>query len=217
MKLKILIATRNRGKLAELERLLSVYIDGAELTLLTLDDVGFTGEIVENGATFAENAMIKAKTAADFSGLISVGDDSGLCVYALDGEPGVLSARYAGEGHDDAANNRKLLEKLKGVSYRDAAFVCDMACVFPEGCGLDGEPIEVEGRCEGEILCNPRGEGGFGYDPLFWYDEYGETFAELSQDDKNAISHRGVAAAKLCHMISERIAAAENTETEENK
>ena len=92
-----------------------------------------------------------------------------------------------------------------------------MACVFPEGCGLDGEPIEVEGRCEGEILCNPRGEGGFGYDPLFWYDEYGETFAELSQDDKNAISHRGVAAAKLCHMISERIAAAENTETEENK
>ena len=217
MKLKILIATRNRGKLAELERLLSVYIDGAELTLLTLDDVGFTGEIVENGATFAENAMIKAKTAADFSGLISVGDDSGLCVYALDGDPGVLSARYAGEGHDDAANNRKLLEKLKGVSYRDAAFVCDMACVFPEGCGLDGEPIEVEGRCEGEILCNPRGEGGFGYDPLFWYDEYGETFAELSQDDKNAISHRGVAAAKLCNMISERIAAAENTETEENK
>ena len=147
MKLKILIATRNRGKLAELERLLSVYIDGAEVELLTLHDVGFTGEIEENGETFAENAMIKAKAAAEYSGLISVGDDSGLCVYALDGEPGVRSARYAGEGHDDAANNAKLLEKLKGVSYREAAFVCAMACVFPQGCGgADRGRRQMRGR-----------------------------------------------------------------------
>lgn len=212
MKLKILIATKNRGKLAELRRLMSVYIDGAEIELLTLDDVGFCGEIEEDGSTFAENAMIKAKAAAEASGLISVGDDSGLCVYALGGAPGVRSARYAGEGHDDDANNQKLLRELQGVASREAAFVCSMACVFPSGCGLEGEPISVEGRCEGEILCAPRGTDGFGYDPLFWYDEYGKTFAELSGDDKNAISHRGVASARLCHEISKRISAATKAE-----
>ena len=207
MKLKILIASRNRGKIAELHRLLTAYIDGAELELVSLDDVGFTGEIEENGNSFAENAMIKARASADFSGLISVGDDSGLSVYALDGEPGIYSARYAGEGHDDAANNAKLLEKLKGQSCREAAFICAMACVFPEGCAVGGDPIEVTGVCEGEILCAPRGEGGFGYDPLFWFDELGHTFAELSGDEKNSISHRGRAAAALGRELSERIAA----------
>lgn len=215
MKLKILIASRNRGKIAELYRLLTAYIDGAELELVSLDDVGFAGEIAENGNSFAENAMIKARAAAEFSELISVGDDSGLSVYALDGEPGIYSARYAGEGHDDAANNAKLLEKLTGQSCREAEFICAMACVFPKGSPIEGDPIEVTGVCGGEILCAPRGEGGFGYDPLFWVDEIGHTFAELSGDEKNSISHRGRAAAALGKELSARIAAIDGKNAED--
>lgn len=207
--MKILIASRNRGKIAELKDLLGQYITDTELELVSLDDVGMTGEIEENGSTFEENALIKANAGAAFSGLITIADDSGLAVKALDGAPGVYSARYAGEGHNDAANNAKLLDALRGVGDREAAFICAMACVFPADSPLtgDGTPILVKGACVGEILCAERGEGGFGYDPLFWYDEFGKTFAELSIEEKNAISHRGRAVAKLGEALSERIKA----------
>lgn len=205
--MKLLIASRNRGKIAELKELFGEYITDTQLELLSLDDVGMTGEIEENGAAFEENALIKARAGMEFSGLITVADDSGLAVDALDGAPGVYSARYAGEGHNDAENNKKLLEALRGVRDRSAAFVCCMACVFPADSPLAGDPITVTGRCEGEILCAERGEGGFGYDPLFWYDDYGKTFAELTREEKNAISHRGQAAAMLAWELGRRIQA----------
>lgn len=203
--MKILIASRNKGKIEELRQLLSAWIEDVTLELVSLDDVGFYDDIEENGATFEENALIKARAGAEFSGLITVADDSGLAVDALDGAPGVYSARYAGEGHDDKANNEKLLDNLRGVKDRSAAFVCSMACVFPDGAALTGDPIVVSGRCEGEILCAPRGEGGFGYDPLFWFDPWGKTFAEMDKNEKNAISHRGAAVKLLGQALAERI------------
>lgn len=204
--MKICIASRNRGKIAELHKLLSQYITDTELVLLSLDDVGFVGEIEENGATFEENALIKARAAAEASGLCSIADDSGLIVNALNGEPGVYSARYAGEPCDDAKNNAKLLEKLTGVADRSAAFVCTIACVIPEGQPLAGEPMIGTGYCPGEILFNPRGKGGFGYDPLFWFDPFGKTFAEMSAEEKNAISHRGAGVKAFAEVFNARIA-----------
>ena len=203
--MKILIASRNKGKIKELHMLLKQYITDTELELLSLDDVGFAGEIEETGTTFEENALIKARAGAEFSGLITVADDSGLCVKALNDAPGVYSARWSGAGDD--ANNEKLLSELKGVADRTAAYICCMTCVFPDGAILEGEPIVAMGAVVGEILCDYRGEGGFGYDPLFWYDEFGKTFAELSPEEKNAISHRGKAVAKLGTALQERIAA----------
>ncbi len=184
---KMVLASRNRGKLKELNRLLGQYL-GEGVELLSLDDVGLFDDVEENGLTFAENALIKARAAVK-SGYIALADDSGLCVEALDGAPGVFSARYAGEHGNDAANNALLLENLKDKDDRRAAFVCAFACVFPDG----GEPIVALGRTEGEILEAPRGEGGFGYDPLFYYAPFGKTFAELDGEEKNSISHRGEA------------------------
>jgi XTP/dITP diphosphohydrolase len=203
--MKILIASRNRGKIRELDRLLSAYITGTKIELLSLDDVGFEGEIEENGTSFQENALIKARAGAEFSGLVTVADDSGLAVDALGGAPGIYSARYAGEGHDDEANNRLLLENLRGVADRSAAYVCAMACVFPDSSPLAGDPLVTVGTVKGEILCSPRGEGGFGYDPLFWFDPYGKTFAEIDQDEKNAVSRRGEAVKQLGILLSRRI------------
>jgi len=203
--MKILIASRNKGKIRELLVLLKQYVTDTELELLSLDDVGFNEEIEETGTTFAENALIKARAGAEFSGLITVADDSGLCVKALNWGPGVYSARYSGGSDDD--NNEKLLSELKGVGDREAAYVCCMCAVFPDGALLEGEPIVVHGSVSGEILCDYRGNGGFGYDPLFWYDDFGKTFAELSAEEKNAISHRGRAVAQLGAALEERIAA----------
>ena len=200
--MKILIASRNKGKISELQELLRAHLSGIDVELLSLDDVGFVGDIEENGSTFAENAMIKAKAAACFSGLVSVADDSGLEVYSLGGEPGIYSARYAGEQHDDEANNRKLLAKLADKNDRTGAFVCCMACVFPEN---ESENFTVFGRCAGEIIHEYRGEGGFGYDPLFYVPELGKTFAEMSAQEKNAISHRGRAVELLGKELFARI------------
>ena len=196
--MKIVLASRNKKKIAELRTLLGEYIEGIEI--LSLDDVGIYGEIEEDGDSFAENAMIKAKTAAS-SGYIGVGDDSGLEVYALGGAPGIYSARYAGEHGDDEANNELLLKNLEDKEDRRGAFVCTVACVFPNG----DEPITVEGRAEGEILKERAGEGGFGYDPLFYFSALGKTFAELTPDEKNAVSHRGKAIEALAKALSERI------------
>lgn len=180
--MEIVIASRNKHKIQELEALLSKYVAGVKL--LSLDDVGIVGDIEENGTTFSENALIKARAAAS-SGKIGVGDDSGLCVNALDGAPGIFSARFAGEHGNDAANNEKLLRELSNKSDRSAAFVCAIACVMP-----DGREITVEGRAEGTILHSASGNNGFGYDPLFYYPPLDKTFASLSPEEKNGISHR---------------------------
>ena len=184
--MKIVLASRNVNKIAELQALLSEYIEGIEI--ISLDSVGITEDIEENGETYRDNALIKARVAAS-SGYIGVGDDSGLSVRALGGAPGVYSARYSGEHGDYASNNKLLLKNLEGESDRFAEFVCTLACVFPDG----REPIVVEGRTQGVILESERGEGGFGYDPLFYYEPYKKTFAELSSAEKNSISHRGKA------------------------
>lgn len=188
--MKVVLASHNKHKIAELQRLLSVWLPSVEV--LSLTDVGLFGEIEENGDSFEANALIKASFAAR-SGYIGIGDDSGLCVEALGGAPGIYSARFAGKDGDNEANNKKLLEELKGEPCRRAKFVCTVACVFPDG----AEPLTVTGETEGEILCEPRGDGGFGYDPLFWFDPDGKTFAEMDSDEKNAVSHRGKAIKQL--------------------
>lgn len=184
--MKIVLASKNAHKIKELQTLLSKNIEDIEI--LSLDEVGMVDEIEENGATYEENALIKARAAAS-TGYIGVGDDSGLSVRALGGAPGVFSARYAGVHGDNEANNAALLKNLEGESDRFAEFVCTIACVFPDG----REPIVVEGRTAGIIIDTARGSEGFGYDPLFFYEPLGKTFAELTADEKNAISHRGKA------------------------
>ena len=181
-KLKMVLATRNRHKIAELSDMLTEYFGNVKL--YSLDDVGLYDEVEENGTTFAENALIKARYAAK-SGYIAIADDSGLVVPALGGAPGIHSARYAGEHGDDAANRALLLKNLEGNPNREAAFVCCIACVLP-----DGTAFSATGHAQGEILCYERGEGGFGYDNLFWYDPLGMSFAEMSPEEKNAVSHR---------------------------
>ncbi|BCS54239.1 XTP/dITP diphosphatase [Geobacter sp. SVR] len=183
---ELVIATRNRGKMKEIEAFLAGLV---ERVTCAADFEAFP-ETVEDGATFEANALKKAREAMKFTGLPALADDSGLVVDALDGRPGVYSARFAGEGADDAANNRTLLHELAGVSpeRRQAAFVCALAFISPEG-----EEKVFYGRVGGCILAEARGEGGFGYDPLFLVDGFGRTMAELSVDEKNRISHRGQA------------------------
>ena len=177
-----------------------------EAEVLSLDDVGIFGDIEENGTTFEENALTKARVAAS-SGYIGVADDSGITVDALGGEPGVYSARFAARynyagGHDDEANNRLMLELLENVSdeNRGAAYVCAMACVFP-----DGKSFTVRGEVRGKILREYHGNGGFGYDPMFYYEPFGKTFAEVSAEEKHAVSHRGEAMKAFAKKLREMI------------
>lgn len=203
-KITIVLASRNKHKVAELQRLLNAEL-GDVIELKSLDDVGITDEIEENGSTFEENAMIKARVAAT-SGYPGLADDSGLVVPALNMEPGIYSARYAGEHGDDAANNALLLKKLEGEPNREAAFICSLVMVFPNG----SAPIRAVGAVEGEILLAERGENGFGYDPLFWYDPMGKTLAEMSAEEKNAISHRGCAVRKFAQKFARRFGLVED-------
>jgi XTP/dITP diphosphohydrolase len=187
---ELLIATGNAGKVREFAALFS----DRELRLYSLKDFPALLPAVEDGSTFAENALKKAAIASRQAGLPAIADDSGLCVAALDGRPGVLSARYAGEGANDETNNLKLLNELSAVPFarRQAAFRCAIAFCTPEG-------VEAgfEGELKGLILEKPSGNGGFGYDPLFMVPEYGKTLAELPLEVKNRISHRGRAAEAL--------------------
>ena len=198
--MKIVLASRNKHKIGELEALLGKHVP--ELEVLSLDDIGFEGDIVEDGETFEDNALIKASTVARL-GYIGVGDDSGLSVKALNGAPGVYSARYAGEHGDNAANNELLLKNLADKEDRSAEFVCTIACAFPES--LSNEDFVVRGECRGIVLHEEKGDGGFGYDPLFFVEEYEKTYAELSAEEKNKISHRAVAtelfAKQFCKML----------------
>lgn len=196
-KMKIVLASRNQKKKKELLTLLSQYIDNIEI--LSLDEVGIFGEIEEDGATFEENALIKARCAAT-SGYIGVGDDSGLSVDALGGAPGVYSARYAGEHGDDEANNQLVLKNLAPFEDKSARFVCTIACVFPENYG-EIEPIVVRGEVLGEITDKRSGNGGFGYDPYFYYPPFGKTLADVTAEEKNAVSHRGKAVKLLAEEL----------------
>lgn len=195
--MKIVLASRNQKKKKELYTLLSQYIDNIEI--LSLDEVGIYGEIEEDGETFEENALIKARCAAS-SGYIGVGDDSGLSVDALGGAPGVYSARYAGEHGDDEANNQLVLKNLAPFEDKSARFVCTIACVFPESCG-NIEPIVVRGEVLGEITEKRSGNGGFGYDPYFFYPPFNKTLADVTAEEKNAVSHRGKAVKLLADQL----------------
>lgn len=187
---ELLIATGNSGKMKEFAAL----FEGSGIKLYSLKDFPDLVPTDEDGSTFKENALKKAAAAAKDTGLIAIADDSGLCVDVLDGRPGVLSARYAGEGADDEANNLKLLQELTGVpkAHRSAAFRCVIAF-----CAADGLEAVFEGELRGFILEHSSGQGGFGYDPLFMVPEYGKTLAELPIEVKNRISHRGRATASL--------------------
>ena len=202
--MKIVLASRNQKKIGELRTILSESFP--DLEILSLDDVGIEGEIEENGSTFEENALIKARVAAT-SGYIGVGDDSGLTVDALGGDPGIYSARYAARchfagDHDDEGNNQALLQNLAGVpaEKRTGAFVCAIGCVMP-----DGREFTVRGEARGRMLEEYRGGGGFGYDPLFFYDPLNKTFAELTPDEKNAVSHRGKAVRAFAKMLRDTV------------
>jgi XTP/dITP diphosphohydrolase len=184
--IQLLVATRNRGKVKEIR----VFLDGLVDQVLCAADLPELPETVEDGATFQDNALKKAREACQASGLPTLADDSGLVVDGLDGAPGVISARYAGEGATDDANNRKLLQELaqRPEASRKAAFICSLAFVAP-----DGTEQLFEGRVRGTIIGQPQGENGFGYDPLFLVDGCEQTMAELPVAEKNLISHRGQA------------------------
>ena len=188
-RLQLLIASANKGKVAEYRELL----DGLDCDLLSVDDAGISGDVEETGTTYEENARLKAVTCAERSGLITLADDSGLEVDALGGEPGVRSARYAGEHATDAQRVEYLLQKLKDVppERRGARFVCVIAMAVP-----GGEVTFCRGECPGAIVMQPRGDKGFGYDPAFLLPELGVTVAELEPEVKNRLSHRGRAAVK---------------------
>lgn len=188
--IKIVFATNNAHKLSEVRAVLG---DGYKL--VTLKDVGITEDIPETGATLDENASLKARYVYERTGLDCFADDTGLEVEALDGAPGVHSARYATDGHDFKANNRKLLSELSGTDNRRARFRTVISLI------RDGIEQQVEGTVEGRIATEESGCEGFGYDPLFIPDGYDVTFAEMSADEKNAISHRGRAVAKLAEIL----------------
>jgi len=190
----LLLATHNQGKKREIENFLQ---DGIlKIRLLSLADVNATDEVSESGATFAENASLKADFYSQLTGLDTLGDDSGLEVIALEGLPGVFSARYAGVGAGDEARIVKLLNEMKTVTDRRARFV-SAVCI-----SRGGRPLAAfNGKVEGEILFAKRGEGGFGYDPLFFYPPLGKTFAELGLEVKNRISHRARALAQVRNFI----------------
>ncbi|GAA1893204.1 RdgB/HAM1 family non-canonical purine NTP pyrophosphatase [Asanoa iriomotensis] len=199
MSRRMLLATNNAKKLVELQRILDAALGGGAIELVSLKDVESYPEVPETGLTFAENALLKAREGASRTGLPTIADDSGIAVDALNGMPGVLSARWAGKHGDDTANNDLLLAQVSDFAdeHRSAAFVCAAALVTP-----GGREHLVEGRQQGHLLRSPRGSGGFGYDPLFVGEGQEKTNAELSPAEKDAISHRGKALRALAKVIA---------------
>ena len=180
--MKFILASHNKGKLAEMQKILGEL--GVEVVLQS--DLGLDLEPEEDGATFTENARIKAQAVMAASGLPAIADDSGLCVDALNGGPGVYSARYGGEELDDRGRYTLLLQNMRGSMPRAAHFHTSVVCLFP-----DGTELTAEGECPGTIAYAPMGDGGFGYDPVFFVPGLRKTFAQLTAEEKNAISHRG--------------------------
>lgn len=179
--MKLLAATTNRGKIVEIAEILS----GLGVTVMTPEEIDLHIDVKEDGATFAENALIKARAWSEAAGMPALADDSGLCVDALDGRPGVMSARFSGSDATDEKNIELLLRSLQGKTQRTARFVCAVALAWQTG-----EVILAEGRYEGIIIDEPRGRGGFGYDPVFLDPELNKTLAQMSPGEKNARSHR---------------------------
>jgi non-canonical purine NTP pyrophosphatase, rdgB/HAM1 family len=192
MSQKFVLATHNPGKLKEMSAILGRL--GVEVVLPA--DLGITVDVEETGETFAENAMLKAKAICAAAGLPAIADDSGLCVDALNGGPGVYSARYGGEGLDDRGRYTLLLNTMRGMPTRAAHFSCAVACAFPSG-----DTLTAEGRCDGTIAYAPMGTDGFGYDPVFLVPEKARTFAQLTGEEKSAISHRGRALAAFAEKL----------------
>lgn len=196
---RLIIATKNKGKLEEFAQLVA----HLPFDIVSMADAGIADDIEENGSTFEENALIKAKSVWKMTGSAVIADDSGLEVDFLNGAPGVYSARYAGEGATDADKNCKLLDALAGVpgDKRTARFVCVIAVVFP-----DGSSISERGTCEGYIATEPAGDNGFGYDPLLYIPEFGLTIAQMEANLKNSISHRGNAIRKMVERLQKHLA-----------
>ena len=182
--MKFILASQNQHKLVEMQNILSAH--GVEVVLQS--ELGLHVEVEETGATFAENAMLKAKAVMAASGLPAIADDSGVCVDALNGAPGVYSARYGGPELDDVGRYRLLLENMPGARDRTAHFTSAIACAFP-----NGDTIEAEGICPGMIAYAPQGDGGFGYDPVFFLPQLRKTYGQLTPEEKAAVSHRGKA------------------------
>ncbi len=179
-KRRLVVASGNAHKLKEIAEIFP------DFEVLSQKQMGFDEEVEETGASFMENALLKATAAANALGLPALGDDSGLCVEALGGAPGIYSARYSGGHGDDRANRALLLKNLEGESNRRAYFACALALVYP-----DGRKITAEGRTYGEILTQEEGEGGFGYDPIFHSEDLNKSFGKATAEEKNAVSHRG--------------------------
>ena len=193
--MKFVLATANKGKISEMREILAARsIEGVSQA-----EVGLALEVEEIGTTFMENALLKAQAVCAASGLPAIADDSGLMVDALGGEPGVYSSSFGGEALSDSERYAYLLKKMENMEQRNAKFVSTIVCTFP-----DGEIISAEGECHGEILHAPRGSGGFGYDPVFLVKGTGKSMAELSPEEKNAVSHRGAALRAFVSLLEKR-------------
>ena len=197
MKKKLIFATGNEGKMKEIREILG----DLDYEILSMKEAGIDMDIVEDGSTFEENAIIKAKAVMERTGKLALADDSGLEIDALNKEPGIYSARYMGEDTPYEIKNSNLIERMKGVKGKDrsARFVCVIAAAFP-----DGEIITTRGTIEGVIAEEPAGENGFGYDPIVYVPEYGMTTGQMDPDAKNAISHRGKALTAMKKILEER-------------
>lgn len=192
--MKMVLASKNAHKLAELQAILSA--QGVEVALES--DVGVDVEVEETGVTFEENALLKARAVMEASGLPAIADDSGLCVDALNGAPGVYSARYGGPELDDKGRYKLLLENMRGMLDRRCKFVSCICCCFP-----NGDVLTARGECPGTLAYAPKGEDGFGYDPVFFVPSLKKTFAQLTPEEKNAISHRGMALVRFAEVLRE--------------
>lgn len=193
--MKIVLASNNKHKIEEISSIMKGY------EILPMSEVGYNDDIEENGTTFYENALIKAKAVYEFlknknKDYIVVSDDSGLCVEALDGRPGIYSARYSGEHGNNKENRKKLLSEMKDKINRNAYFNCTMVAILPSG-----EIIEAVGRTYGEIMTEEKGSNGFGFDSLFYYPPFKKTFAQIQEEEKNSVSHRS----KACHALFDKL------------
>ena len=192
MEQKFVLATHNSGKLKEMSSILGKL--GVQVVMPA--ELGITVDVEETGTTFVENARLKAQAICQQAGLPAIADDSGLCVDALNGGPGVYSARYGGEELDDRGRYLLLLSSMRGAATRAAHFSCAIVCAFP-----NGDELQAEGRVDGTIAFAPMGEGGFGYDPVFFYPEKAKTFGQLSEEEKSVVSHRGRALADFSEKL----------------
>ncbi len=194
--MKIIAATKNKGKIKEIQKILGEL--GFEV--ISQQEAGYDLDILETGDTFEKNALITARAIAMICDEPVLADDSGLCIDALDGRPGIFSARYAGEGASDADKVKKILSELDGVKDRSAKFVTSAAFIFP-----DGSEVTASGEVKGHITEKPEGDNGFGYDPIFYSEELNKTFAAASDDEKNSVSHRSRALTALCEKLKKHM------------